>query len=65
MAKFGYSCKCGWRLNRGAGDNQLTRKEYAERKRCHALGVDKNADALHQATPCEFLAAELKRTQRA
>ena len=65
MAKFGYTCGCGWRLNRGVGVNQLTRKEYAKAKRNHANGVSESADAMHQPKPCDFLTAELKRTQRA
>jgi len=64
MAKFGYTCRCGWRLNRGTGANQLTRKEYAKAKRDHANGVNESADAQHQPEPCGFLAAELKRTPR-
>ena len=31
MAKNGYICKCGWRLNRG----RRTRKEYADQKNKH------------------------------
>ena len=31
--KYGYTCQCGWRLNRG----NLTRKEYADKKTMHAV----------------------------
>lgn len=65
MAKFGYICGCGWRLERGAGANQLSRREYAERKRNHANGISKSADAMHQPAPCKLLADELARTKRA
>jgi len=61
MAKFGYTCKCGWRLNRGAGKNQKTRKQYAAAKRLHAEG---NKEADPPQVGCQFLAAELRRTQR-
>ena len=54
MAKFGYTCKCNWRLNRG----NLTRKQYADRKRAHAYGVEPNFNG------CRFLAEELARTKR-
>jgi hypothetical protein len=33
MAKYGYTCQCGWRLNRGT----LTRPEYAAKKEQHAF----------------------------
>jgi hypothetical protein len=44
--KHGYSCTCGWTLNRG----QLTRREYALAKETHA------------AQGCESLQKELKRS---
>jgi hypothetical protein len=31
--KYGYTCKCGWRLERG----QRTRKQYAAEKEHHAF----------------------------
>jgi hypothetical protein len=55
MAKFGYICKCGWRLTRGL----KTRKQYARAKREHAAG-----DEFAGFPPCKFLADELARTPR-
>jgi hypothetical protein len=51
-------------LNRGSGEKQLTRIQYALRKQNHALGISESADALHQPNPCKFLADELARTQK-
>ena len=31
--KYGYTCTCGWRLDRG----NLTRREYAGAKEVHAV----------------------------
>lgn len=59
MAKFGYTCKCGWILRRGPFRHQLTRKQYAQAKRLHAQGEPR-----HGIQPCKFLADELKCTQR-
>ena len=41
MAKFGYTCQCGWRLTRG----KKTRKQYAVAKQAHAHGEP-------EGTPC-------------
>lgn len=60
MAKFGYTCACGWSLTRGT----KTRPQYAKAKRNHANGVRESADAMHQPKPCDFLLKELSRTPR-
>lgn len=64
MAKFGYVCRCGWRLERGSAKKQLTRVEYSLAKQNHALGIDPGADVMHQPKSCKFLARELSVTQR-
>lgn len=56
MAKFGYVCKCGWKLSRVG----RTRKTYAEAKRLHAYGDANNPNL----KPCKHLADELNRTKR-
>ena len=45
MAKYGYTCQCGWRLNRG----KLTRRMYAGDKRIHALKCEALAKELEQS----------------
>ena len=45
MAKYGYTCQCGWRLNRG----RLKRRMYAEEKRIHALKCEALAKELEKS----------------
>ena len=63
MAKFGYSCKCGWHLHRGS----LTRKQYAGKKMTHALGVESFVDKEGVEVPaipgCPLLHEELSATK--
>ena len=44
MAKYGYTCQCGWRLNRTG-----TRRVYAGDKRIHALKCEALAKELEQS----------------
>ena len=44
MAKRGYTCQCGWRLNRTG-----TRRGYAEDKRVHALKCEALAEELEKS----------------
>lgn len=63
MAKFGYRCQCGWSLKRST----LTRKQYANAKMTHAVGVegfvDKNSVEVPAIPGCEFLHEELSVTK--
>ncbi len=63
MAKFGYRCQCGWHLTR----NDLTRKQYADKKVNHAVGTepftDKNGNEVPAVPGCEVLWEELKATK--
>jgi hypothetical protein len=43
--KHGYTCGCGWRLNRGS----LTRRWYAATKEMHALACRLAANELRQS----------------
>lgn len=56
MSKFGYVCKCGWKLSRVG----KTRKQYAKAKELHAWGDLDNPNS----KPCKYLADELKRTSK-
>jgi len=51
--KYGYTCKCGWRLERlGRRGYALTRREYATKKEVHA-------------ETCEALRKELEQSRKA
>lgn len=45
MAKYGYTCKCGWRLKR----KNVTRKQYAEDKVDHAAKCEALREELKQS----------------
>ena len=51
MAKFGYTCGCGWKLTRG----KRTRRQYAEAKEVHAMKKEVGGAG------CEILLDELAR----
>lgn len=43
--KHGYTCSCGWHLNRA----DLTRREYAAKKECHAENCRPSANEIRQS----------------
>jgi hypothetical protein len=56
--KYGYTCQCGWRLNRTG-----TRREYAAAKEHHAFREEHSVDGV-PTRGCEFLRKELEQSRK-
>ena len=59
MAKYGYTCQCGWRLNRTG-----TRRDYAAAKERHAFTEGFTVIDGEPVRGCKSLRKELEKSRR-
>ena len=59
--KHGYTCQCGWHLDRG----NLTRRVYAATKEAHAFREGSTVTAEGHVAGCVHLRKELEQSRKA